>query len=261
MKLMGVRIERSARDKEWGFTEASFPRFHRGGETGVLICHGFGGTPSNMLCLYERAVEMGYTAALPLLKGHAETLGEMEKADREDWRKDVDKAYDSLVSAGCKRIFLCGLSMGALLMADLAERRASSGVSGVMLICPPVKMKGYLKLFEALAPIAPYALTADGFDRGPDGTEIYMGVASKKLKEISRLSKAVRKGAARLTCPVLLVEAEEDNRVDPASYRILEKLLPQAEHRIIKAAPHGIPYSPQKAELCDIFEEYFKGIE
>ena len=151
--------------------------------------------------------------------------------------------------------------MGALLMADLAERRSSKGVDGVMLICPPVKMKPYLKFTEFIAPVAPYMLTADNFDRSPEGTELYMGVAAKKLKDISFLSREVKRGAARLTSPVMLVEAGDDNRVDPDSYRILKKLIPQAEYTLIKGAAHGIPYCPKKRELCDIFERYFKGLE
>lgn len=261
MVIKGIRIEKAARDKEWGFTEASSARFHRGSGTGILICHGFGGTPSNMLPLYERAVEMGFTVSMPLLDGHAKTLGEMAKTGHEAWRRNVDEAYSALVSSGCERIFLCGLSMGALLMADLAERRSSKGVDGVMLICPPVKMKPYIKFTEFIAPIAPYMLTADDFDRSPEGTEVYMGVASKKLKDISFLAREVKRGAARLASPVMLVEAGNDNRVDPDSYRILKKLIPQAEYTLIKGAAHGIPYCPKKHELCDIFEEYFSKLD
>ncbi|MBQ1520818.1 MAG: hypothetical protein IIZ56_05000, partial [Clostridia bacterium] len=65
---MGLNISRSARDKDWHFTEAALPRFSGGSNgAGVLICHGFGGSPANMRCLYEKAVEMGFTAIVPLL--------------------------------------------------------------------------------------------------------------------------------------------------------------------------------------------------
>ncbi|MBO4849062.1 MAG: alpha/beta fold hydrolase [Clostridia bacterium] len=260
MKLFGSTIDKAAAGKQWGFTALSDPRFHdAGSETGVLICHGFGGTPANMLCLYEKAVEMGFSAAVPLLTGHAATLGALDSASLADWRGDVDAALDELVSSGCSRIFLCGLSMGALLMADLAERTADSGaVCGMTLICPPVKMKGYLNTLRTLSPLMPFVLTADSFEG--TGTEIYCGTAARKLKDLDRLSKDVCRGLDRITAPTLLIEAENDNRVAPVSYDILTSRLPSAEYQLIHGAPHGIPYSDKRDELTALFAAYLKRI-
>ncbi len=259
MKLFGAEITKKARDIEWGFSEASLARYSAGKNgCGVLICHGFGGTPANMLPLYERAVSLGCSAALPLLKGHAETLGKMELCGRGDWRADVDAALEKLVEEGCDRIFLCGLSMGALLMADLAERKAGLGlIDGLMMISPPIKMKKYLNACSFFAPVIPYVLTADKLSDDPVH-QLYPGTATKKLKEIGLLSRDVRHHAASLKLPVTIVQAGRDDRVDPVSYKILKDRVPGAVFRIIPEAPHGIPYSPFADELCDIFEEFLK---
>ena len=257
MKENGIRIDKTAKDKEWGFTAASRPRFIAGSDVGALICHGFGGTPANMRCLIDAAAELGLTAAAPLLSGHAATMGDMQKHGWLDWRDDVDSAYDKLVSSGCREIYLCGLSMGALLMADLAARRCAEGrIKGVVMICPPVKMKAYLNFSaRALWPFAPYVLTADSFRPDPDA-EMYYGMATKKLNDIIGLSTAVKKHAAEITVPVTLIEAGRDNRVDPVSYRILQKKLADCEHTVIEDAPHGIPYSAEADKLVEIFKEY-----
>lgn len=262
MKIHGLNITREARDKEWGFTQASLPRYHKGeSDIGMLICHGFGGSPANMRCLYEKAVQMGYCVSMPLLTGHAKTFADMEKATWRDWRRDADNALQRLYDFGCSRIFLCGLSMGALLMADLAERQAGlESVDALMLICPPVKMKRYLNVSAFFAPLIPYVLTAEGFDGDPD-KEMYYGMVSKKLNDIKRLSDAVRRHAGGISCPTLLVEAENDNRVDPDSYSILGARIPQAKLIIVREAPHGIPYSPKAGELQNIFEGFFRGAE
>ena len=257
MKLFGYTVSKEAGEKEWGFTGASLPRYQKGGSTGVLICHGFGGTPANMRCLYERAVSMGFSVVMPLLTGHASTLAKMEQSGLADWRRDVDAALDKLLEMGCEKIFLCGLSMGALLMADLAERSAGHElIDGLMMICPPIKMKRYLRVSSLLAPVIPYVLTADSFDDDPD-KEMYYGMASSKLAEIEKLSACVMHHTGGISCPVMMVEAEKDNRVDPVSYTQLAEHLPAARHEVISGAPHGIPYSDKANELCDLFESWF----
>lgn len=256
----GVRIDKDAKDKEWGFTEASHARSHKGSELGVLICHGFCGTPDNMRCLYDRATKLGYSAAMPRLKGHGETLGKMELATAEDWRRDVDGALETLRSMGCKRIVLCGLSMGALLMADLAEREhGSEDIDGLMMICPPVKMKRYLRLCAAFSNAMPYILTNDTFEKL--GTEIYCGMATSRLRELFSISKAVMRNIDQISVPTFIIEAENDDRVDPVTFDILTQRLPSAEYFFMKDAPHGVPYSPKKDELCDLFESFLKRIE
>lgn len=256
---MFVRFGKNARDKEWDFTEASLPRFFDGSDTGVLVCHGFGCTPSTMRCLYDRAVGMGLTASLPLLSGHGKTFGELEKATFEDWRRDAEEAYARLESAGAKKIILCGLSLGALLMADLAAKREGDGkLAGVFLICPPIKMKGYLNFCSDIAPLIPYVQTADGFKT--EGTELYYGMATRKLRDIRSMAKLALEGAEKIKAPVMLIEAGNDNRVDPKSYGIMMKKIPAVRHIVIDGAPHGIPYSDYAPKLCDIFEGFLTTI-
>ena len=256
---MSCVFGKRARDKEWAFTSASLPRFYKGSNLGVLVCHGFGCTPSTMRGLYDTAVGRGCSASLPLLTGHAKTLGELEKASYEDWRRDVGAAYDKLAEAGCDRIILCGLSLGALLMTDLAARRADDPrLAGVFLICPPIKMKGYLNFSAAIAPLIPYVQTADGFINGE--FELYYGMATRKLKDIRAMSKLALEGAVKIKCPVSLVRAENDSRVNIKSYDMLKKRLPQAKLVEIKGAPHGIPYSDKSRELCDVFDGFLAGL-
>lgn len=258
MKIKGITTGFEAAEKQWGFTEASAAKTHKGTNgTGVLICHGFGGSPANMRCLYESAVKLGCTAAAPLLTGHGETLGEMNEATYADWRRDVDAALEMLTSAGCERIVLCGLSMGALLMADLAERNAGLGlIDGVMLICPPVRLKKYLNFCSHISRLIPYVQTRDEFPGGD--MEMYCGMATAKLKDLRKLSDAVRTHTGALDMPVLLVEAGKDNRVDPESYNILRERIPHAEYVLMPEATHGIPYSESAQELCELFEGFLK---
>ena len=46
------------------------PFRHEGGEVGVLLCHGFTGSPQSLRPWAEYLAERGLTVALPLLPGH-----------------------------------------------------------------------------------------------------------------------------------------------------------------------------------------------
>lgn len=257
LKLFGITVSESVRTKDWGFTKAALPRFHNGGgESGMLICHGFGGSPANMRCLYERAVEMGFTVAVPLLTGHAKTFADMEHSGYMDWRNDVDEAFSRLIDADCKRVSLCGLSMGALLMCDLAERKGSDRIAAQMLICPPVRMVHSLNISSRIAPIIPYVQTKDAFP-SPD-MEMYCGMATRKLADIRKLSESIMANPVSPHIRTLLIQAGRDNRVAPVTYSMLKKHIPHSEYIYMKEAPHGIPYSDSADELCGIFEDYFK---
>src|SRR5690606_16933768 len=48
-----------------------------GGPVGVLLCHGFTGSPASMVPWGRRLAEQGHTVTVPLLPGHGTTWQEM----------------------------------------------------------------------------------------------------------------------------------------------------------------------------------------
>ena len=57
---------------------------------GVLLLHGFGGSPCSLQELAQRLVDQGYTVALPLLAGHGRTPEDMEASRWTEWTTDVE---------------------------------------------------------------------------------------------------------------------------------------------------------------------------
>lgn len=77
---------------EWNeplFVEGSAPN----GWVGVLVSHGFGGSPRSVQELGLRLVDAGHTVALPLLAGHGRTPQAMERSRWTEWTADVEQAY------------------------------------------------------------------------------------------------------------------------------------------------------------------------
>ena len=124
---------------------------HDGGPTGVLLCHGFTGSPQSLRPWAEYLAAAGLGVSLPRLPGHGTTWQEMARTRWEDWFAEADRAFDEL-QARSDEIFLMGLSMGGCLALRLAELRGQA-VSGLVLVNPSLVADN--KVLFALIPALP----------------------------------------------------------------------------------------------------------
>ena len=202
------------------------PFTHQGGATGVLLCHGFTGSPQSLRPWAEYLAEAGLSVSLPRLPGHGTTWQEMARTRWEDWYAEVDRAFDDL-RAQSDEIFVMGLSMGACLALRLAEVRGSA-VSGLVLVNPSVTADTRLFL---LAPALKFVLpslkgiTSDikkqqtselGYDRIP----------VKAAATLPGLWRITQSQLGDVTQPVLVYHSTVDHVVGAASLEVLRKALP-----------------------------------
>ncbi len=95
------------------------PFFLEGGSIGVLLIHGFTGSPPEMRLVGDYLHQRGFTVSGPLLPGHGTTVEDMNRCQWTDWTNHVEKALADL-QARCETVFVGGLSMGSLLTLYLA---------------------------------------------------------------------------------------------------------------------------------------------
>lgn len=104
-----------------------------GGRDGVLLIHGLTGTPTEMRILGKGLNRAGFTVVGVRLAGHCGTEEDLLCTTWEDWYASVEAAADEL-RGRVDRVFVAGLSMGALLALRLAAVRpdwvAGVGVFG-----------------------------------------------------------------------------------------------------------------------------------
>src|SRR5215204_5612308 len=86
---------------------------------GVLVVHGFTGTPASVRGIAEAMAAAGYDVELPRLPGHGTTVDDMLATDWADWTGEVSDAVASL-GARVSRIVAVGQSMGATLVLRAA---------------------------------------------------------------------------------------------------------------------------------------------
>lgn len=90
------------------------PFFLPGGSKGVLLIHGFTGSPSEMILLGNYLYRQGYTVLGVRLAGHGTTVEEMANTNWHEWYHSVCDGYH-LLRGLCTEISVVGLSMGGLL--------------------------------------------------------------------------------------------------------------------------------------------------
>src|SRR5947209_19250217 len=89
-----------------------------GGDLACVLLHGLTGSPAEVRPVGEALARAGFRAVGPLLPGHGTTPSDLETVTRSDM---LDAAQEALLSMrGARRVYLCGLSMGALLAIRLA---------------------------------------------------------------------------------------------------------------------------------------------
>ncbi len=204
--------------------------FHAGtGGTGVLLCHGFTGSPGSLRPWAEYLAGAGLTVSVPRLPGHGTTWQEMSRTRWEDWYAEADRAFEELRGQS-NETFVMGLSMGGCLALRMAELRGA-GVSGLVLVNPSVAPDTKLFLLApALKWVVP-SLPGIASDIKKEGVQElgYTRVPVRAAASLPALWRLTRSRLGEVIQPVLVYRSTVDHVVGPASMRVLQSALPPGQ--------------------------------
>jgi carboxylesterase len=202
------------------------PFFHAGGSTGVLLCHGFTGSPASLRPWAEYLAAAGLTVSVPRLPGHGTTWREMAHTRWEDWYAEVDRAFEDL-RGQVEETFVMGLSMGGCLALRMAELHGDQ-VSGLVLVNPSVAPDTWLFALAPVLKLIVPSLKGIVDDIKKEGmTELgYERVPVRAAATLPRLWKLTQQQLGDVTQPVLVYLSSVDHVVGPASMRVLRAALP-----------------------------------
>ncbi|MBY8344906.1 MULTISPECIES: alpha/beta hydrolase [Streptomyces] len=201
------------------------PYRHEGGDTGVLLCHGFTGSPQSLRPWAKQLAARGLTVSLPLLPGHGTRWEDMQLTGWQDWYAEVDRELRSLRER-CAEVFVAGLSMGGTLALRLAAKHGEA-VRGVVVVNPANRMHGFSPyalpvarhLVRTTRGIASDIAKEGGAELGYDRVPLH---AAHSLRNFFRL---VDGELPQVTQPLLLLRSPQDHVVPPAdSARILSRV-------------------------------------
>jgi carboxylesterase len=192
-----------------------------GQRVGVLLCHGFTGSPASMLPWARYLNEQGYGVSAPRLPGHGTRWQDMQRTTWQDWYDEVTRAFEKM-RADHDKVVVAGLSMGGALALRLAADRGRE-VEGVILVNPAVNIdRKDIKLVPVLKYVVP-AMPGVANDIKKPGVDEhgYSRTPLKALHSMLQGYKALCPDLPKITCPVLFFRSVEDHVVDPSSSRII----------------------------------------
>jgi len=106
---------------------------------GVLLVHGFTGSPASMRPWAEFLNSHGYTVMVPLLPGHGTEPKDLNQVKWQEWPAKVESELNLLLQS-CDKVFICGLSMGGGTTLNIATRY-SKQLAGIILVNPMIHVK------------------------------------------------------------------------------------------------------------------------
>jgi len=192
-----------------------------GQRIGVLLSHGFTGSPASMTPWGRYLADAGFAVSVPRLPGHGTTWQEMNKTRWADWYGEVERAFEKL-RANCDQVVVGGLSMGGALVLRLAAERGNE-VAGIVLVNAAVASSD--KRLLALPVIKRVLPSMPGIacDIKKPGQDEY-GYGRTPLMALGSLLAGwteVRRELPNVTQPLLMFRSTEDHVVDPSSGQII----------------------------------------
>jgi carboxylesterase len=191
------------------------------GRTGVLLVHGFTGTPMSMRPWGEHLAAAGFAVRCPLLPGHGTRWQDCNLVTEEDWTAAVGAAFDEL-ARDVDRVVVAGLSMGGTLAIRLAETRPDD-VAALVLVNPSLLTQRLdAKLLPLIAKLTGSWAPIASDIKKPGVTELaYPKLPTRAVLGLRRLWTATRADLGRVRAPLLLYRSTEDHVVEPASGTVL----------------------------------------
>lgn len=115
----------------------NYPQFHKGGDVGVLVIHGFTGSPLEMQPAVDLLKEQGFSVYQVRLAGHGSKPELLNLTTYQDWYESARYGW-FLLKRNCRKVFVMGESMGGLVAVTVAGLNRADGA---ILLSPCIKMR------------------------------------------------------------------------------------------------------------------------
>jgi len=186
-----------------------------GGKIGVLVIHGFGGSPVSVRPWAESFNNSGYSVSVPRLPGHGTNWQDLNSTAAADWFAVVEKSFTNL-KAKSDHVFVAGFSNGGALALRLAQIRGSE-IEGLMLLNPIIHDR---RIFMKLLPII--RLFVPSLKSGPSDIakpnppiHSYRTTAMHALYSARKFWQIVERDLYLIDLPLMIGYSINDHVVDP----------------------------------------------
>lgn len=192
-------------------------------EIGILLVHGFTGSPASMRPWAEYLNQRGYTVKVPLLPGHGTTPHDLNLVKWQEWPAKVESDLQELLRT-CRKVFICGLSMGGGTTLNIATRY-SKDLAGIILVNPMIHVKFVPhQLAWAISRFQKMRDSVGDDIKRPGITEYgYDALPAVGVYELLKMLHYTRKRLHDVTAPMLLFHSVDDHTLPVTNTEIVMK--------------------------------------
>ncbi|MBI4510355.1 MAG: alpha/beta fold hydrolase [Deltaproteobacteria bacterium] len=213
----------------------SIPGDHRG----VLLIHGFTGSPFEMKFLAEELGKRGFSVEVPVLAGHERgDPAELAQARWKDWYATVDRELRAL-KRRCEHVAVVGLSLGGLLALHLARRNqdqisALGAISVPLWLGRPIEVA--VPILAQLSRLAPPLAHVPKFhsdvrDRIMRERNPTMNVPLPAVDQLIQFMRLVRATVDLVRVPAFVAHGKKDHT---ASFACSEELVSRLGSSVVE---------------------------
>jgi len=230
-----------------------------GGDTKVLLLHGFTGSPCCLRPLAEWLNARGYGVEAPLLIGHGTDLEDLIPVRHRQWTDQVDAEIRRLQQS-CKRLVVGGLSLGSILALQAGLRHQQ--LAGLMLYSPPIGVRDRRRFFAPLLKhfVATLPKPADHFEdpTASDRRWSYHRYPVACSAQVLQLIAQVSKQAKQLTLPTLVIGSRKDKVVSQQGIgQLVRRLDPEITSlHWLEDSGHVITLDQEWLKVASLSEEF-----
>jgi carboxylesterase len=191
------------------------------GKIGILLVHGFTGSPAAMRPWAEFFGARGYTVRVPRLPGHGRQWQELNEVNWEQWTDRVTEELEELEKS-CDNIFIFALSMGGGTSLYVTAHHGDR-IAGMVLVNPMIHVPGFAAKFAPLVAKFRTHLKAVGGDiKRPGVSEwSYDALPMKGVVQLAKLLKSARASLGLVKVPLLLFHSVEDHTLPVTNTEII----------------------------------------
>jgi carboxylesterase len=193
----------------------------KNGHIGVVLVHGFTGSPAAMRPWAEFLNARGYSVRVPLLPGHGTKPEDLNQVHWQAWPATVKREIVEL-QKHCSQVFVAGLSMGGGTTLMVASELGDQ-LSGIILVNPMIHVRGVSpSLAFVISRIVKFGNSVGGDIKRKGATEYsYDKLPYRGIYQLLTMLKLTRKSLPEIKVPAQLFHSVDDHTLPVSNTEII----------------------------------------
>ena len=195
----------------------------KNGHIGIVLVHGFTGSPAAMRPWAEYLNARGYSVRVPRLPGHGTKPADLNNVQWQEWPAKVAAEILEL-QKNCSKIFVAGLSMGGGTTLNIAASHGEK-LSGIILVNPMMHVRGVSpKLAFLISRVIKFGKSVGNDIKRKGVTEYsYDKLPYRGIYQLLTMLKLTRAALPSITVPMQLFHSLDDHTLPVSNTEIVMK--------------------------------------